>query len=149
MATKTSEEKAQMQRFVLEKLKIPKTLILTHMAILNHSEPEGAESAIQNWLLLGNYNDAHSLFMEHLAPIYFGTQKALDLLKLQKVHGNRFVKTQEREMIDTILLQLSQSRNIPNWHKRGSILLDTLNLFDQFEEFGPQSTLLPLIHRIA
>lgn len=104
--------------------------------------------AVELWLTLKNYREAHEVFMEHLACLYFGSKEAIRHLKIRssscssqssQYGGYEGVKGGERLYIDKILLTLNRAylqegATIPGWAQRGGALLEFLRLLDDLEQ---------------
>jgi len=100
--------------------------------------------AVELWLTLKNYQEAHEVFMDHLACLYFGSKEAIRHLKIRRSNssspygGCEGIKGGERLYIDKILGQLNRAQHqegatIPGWEHRGGALLDFLRLLDDLE----------------
>ena len=84
MLEKPHQEKVKMEEFIHEKLHLPKHLVTTHMAVQNQYRGN-MDAALGMWLELGHFAEAQEIFMEHLAPLYFGSPSNLQALRLQRV----------------------------------------------------------------
>lgn len=122
-----------------DKLKLPHEFRLSHLAIYRQYQ-KSFDAAVELWLGLRNYQEAHEVFMEHIACLYFGSKEAIRHLKIRpssyssqssQYGGYEGIKGGERLYIDKILLTLNQEGpNIAGWRHRGGALLDFLRLLD-------------------
>ena len=88
---------------------------------------------MHDWLDLGNHQEAHDVFIEHLAGLYFGSHEAIQRLKIRSVANNgrgassQVVVGGERRYVEEILRKLEQaSTSISGWRCKGALLLELL-----------------------
>lgn len=84
MLEKSHQEKAEMDEFIHDTLQLPRALVASHMAVQNQYRGH-VDAALGMWLELGHLAEAQEIFMEDLAPLYFGSPSSLQALKIQKV----------------------------------------------------------------
>ena len=152
MLDKSHQEKVEMEKFIHETLFLPRHLIASHMAVQNQYRGH-VDAALGMWLELGHFAEAQEIFMEHLAPLYFGSPSSLKTLTIQKIACDLrrsgldsigqppagFRKSGQRRYVDFILLKLQSAGSSSPLQGRCSLLLETLRLLDDFEECAQAS----------